>query len=652
MKHLTLLVAFVVSTFATAQQTEYVDFKHLTADLRFNAETSSVYGNLAYEFKIQKPVDAIYIDAINMRFEKVLLNNTAVEWRNDGEKLWLLKAFKPQQTYRLTFTYQATPKKAMYFVGWQDEAPNQIWTQGQGKYTSNWLPSIDDVNDKIEFDLTVLSRKEDQAIANGKLLQKTTVNDSMVKWHYDMKHPMSSYLVALVIGKYQKKTEFSKSGIPLEMYYYPKDSNNVEPTYRYTKQMFDFMEEDIGVAYPWQDYKQIPVHDFLYAGMENTSATIFSDAFVVDSTAFNDRNYVNVNAHELAHQWFGDLVTAKSGEHHWLQEGFATYYALLAEKAVFGTQHYYWQLYQYYHELVAQDRDGLATSLLNPKSSSLTFYKRGCWVLYALREKIGDKAFRTAVTQYLQKHKFKNVETQDFISEAESVSGQNLSDFVALWIEGERFPEAEAKTLLMQSAFIQEYEMVDCEAVTSKCEYYLNSGVSDQAKAKIVRQQPHLVTSETFKNGLKVRQAIAESLSKIPQALKQDYQSLLDDMSYKTKEAALYHLWVNFPEDRATFFNKTRTAFGDATKNVRLLWLVLALSTPDFEPDNDVMYYNELVNYTAPVYNYELRISAFQYLEALNACHSTCKANLTQAMTHHNWRMVKFAKALNERLNK
>ncbi len=86
--------------------------------------------------------------------------------------------------------------------------------------------------------------------------------------------------------------------------------------------MFDFLEDEIGFPYPWQNYKQVPVHDFFYAGMENTSLTIFSDAFVVDSIGFNDRNYINVNAHELAHQWFGDLVTAKSGEHHWLQEGF------------------------------------------------------------------------------------------------------------------------------------------------------------------------------------------------------------------------------------------------------------------------------------------------------------------------------------------
>ena len=137
-----------------------------------------------------------------------------------------------------------------------------------------------------------------------------------------MQQPMSSYLVALAIGKYHKRAETSKSGIPLELYYYPEDSLKFEPTYRYTKQIFGFLETEIGVPYPWQNYKQVPVKDFLYAGMENTGTTIFADSFVIDSIAFIDKNYVNVNAHELAHQWFGNLVTETSGTHHWLQEGF------------------------------------------------------------------------------------------------------------------------------------------------------------------------------------------------------------------------------------------------------------------------------------------------------------------------------------------
>src|SRR5690606_25568640 len=132
---------------------------------------------------------------------------------------------------------------------------------------------------------------------------------------------MSSYLVMLAIGKFDSLTDTAATGTKLIQFISSEDSLKMEPTYRNSTQIFNYLETEIGVAYPWETYKQVPVKDFLYAGMENTSATVFSQDFVVDQTGYNDKSYLNVNAHELAHQWFGDMVTAKSGKHHWLQEG-------------------------------------------------------------------------------------------------------------------------------------------------------------------------------------------------------------------------------------------------------------------------------------------------------------------------------------------
>src|SRR5690606_2564700 len=132
---------------------------------------------------------------------------------------------------------------------------------------------------------------------------------------------MSSYLVMLAIGKFDSHTDTATSGTKLIQFVSSEDTLKMEPTYRNSTQIFNYLETEIGVPYPWETYKQVPVKDFLYAGMENTSATVFSQDFVVDQTGYNDKNYLNVNAHELAHQWFGDMVTAKSGKHHWLQEG-------------------------------------------------------------------------------------------------------------------------------------------------------------------------------------------------------------------------------------------------------------------------------------------------------------------------------------------
>lgn len=201
------------------------------------------------------------------------------------------------------------------------------------------------MTDKMEFDLTLIIPSGSIAIANGTLVSKIPKGPK-VYWKFNMQQPMSSYLVAFAVGNFEHRTLTSESGIPIELYYEPKDSAYFEPTYRYTQQLFDFLGEEIGVPYPWQNYKEVPIRDFLYAGMENTGCTFFSEAFVIDSVAFKDRNYINVNAHEMAHQWFGNLVTETEGKHHWLHEGFATYYALLAERALFGTDYYYWKLFK------------------------------------------------------------------------------------------------------------------------------------------------------------------------------------------------------------------------------------------------------------------------------------------------------------------
>lgn len=650
----------MVSVFGFAQQTESVDFKSAEVRLNLEPQKRQVEGLVHYTFKALKAVDSVFLDAQNMAFDAVQMSgNQSMSYSNDGKKLWLKHPFIKDSTYKVSFRYQAQPKKALYFIDWEHPVGNkQIWTQGQGKYTSNWLPSLDDMNDKIEFDLSITFDKDYEVIANGSLTNQQ-ISDSTTTWHFNMQNPMSSYLVAFVIGKYHKKLAYSKSGIPLEMYYYPQDSLKFEPTYRYTKQMFDFLEEEIGVPYPWQNYKQVPVKDFLYAGMENTSTTIFSDAFVVDSLAFNDKNYVNVNAHELAHQWFGDLVTETSGTHHWLQEGFATYYALLAEREVFGDDYYHWRLYEYAQELLEQDKQGGSTSLLDPKSSSTTFYKKGAWVLHMLKETVGPKAFKMAVKNYLLKHRFKNVESHDFITEVEEGSGQDLREFVNIWLENREFLYQDCIHSLKQnskeiaSLIELDHDLLNTtDSLEYKVNRYWDKADSFQIRAHLFSKNDIFPVHDSLlkkafdSKDLKVRQAIAENLNKIPWDLKADYESLLNDKSYLTMEIALYHLWVNFPGDRVSYLDKTRELLGFNNKNIRILWLTLAIMTPDFEPENKQAYFMELRDYSSSDYDFETRQNAFQYLNLIQACDAVCKENLQQATKHHHWQFSKFAKEL------
>ncbi len=642
-----------------AQQQDIVDFQQVNAQLDINPFEKKVEGMLTYNFFILQNTDSIFLDAKNMQVEELVVSDTKVSLRATADKIWIRYPFQQNQEYNIQFAYQAVPEQAMYFFD------DQVWTQGQGKYTSHWLPSIDDVNNKMIFNLSIASPKGFTVIANGELQGKEDTTEN-TRWNFTMEKPMSSYLAAIAIGKFQKQRLRSASGIPLENYYLPEDANKVEPTYRYTREMFDFLEKEIGVPYPWQNYKQVPVRDFLYAGMENTSLTIFSNAFVVDSTAFVDRNYVNVNAHELAHQWFGNLVTAESSEHHWLQEGFATYYALLAEREIFGDDYFYWKLFQTTEQLQELSDDGKGEAILNPNASSLTFYQKGAWALHILREKVGDKAFKTAVKNYLNAHAFQSVTTDDFLTEVEKTSGMDLQQFRKDWLEQSAFLAYEALQSLLKSDFIRDYlELSALTPITfsekkQQLTKYITAPVNDYLGQEAIYQlasgtfqEAKPIYAKAFQSGsLFVRQALAMSLNPIPEALLTEYETLLNDASYLTIEVSLYNLWFQFPDNRAVYLNTTEGKTGFSNKNIRQLWLALAWLTEGYNEDQKPYYLHELRRYTSSIHSFEIREKAFQLLMGIQELTDINLKDLIDACFHPNWRFTKSSRDLLDQLLK
>ncbi|MBL7886548.1 MAG: M1 family metallopeptidase [Flavobacterium sp.] len=661
----------IFSTFSFAQQIEKVDFIEMNAVLYPNAATQSISGGITYSFKVKSAIDTIRIDAKNMTFSDLLINGKEVRFKANKTHLLLFEGFiKGKNT--LTFGYSATPKQALYFIGQGDEL--QIWTQGQGRYTSHWLPSFDDVNEKVIFNLNIndeydfedIKATQKTVLCNGILKEVVTRKSwsqgkDFISYQYTMQKPMSSYLVMLAIGNFIKKEEKANTGIPLEFYLDKNDSGKFESTYRYSKQIFDFFEKEIGVKYPWKVYRQVPVRDFLYAGMENTTATIFAQDYVVDDIGFNDRNYVNVNAHELAHQWFGDLITAKSGKHHWLQEGFATYYALLAEKEVFGDDYFHHQLYK----TATQLRNATKTDtipLLNEKASSLTFYQKGAWALHVLRDAIGEKAFNKAVKKYLKKYKFKNVETDDFLVEINKVSDFDTQSFKEKWLEKSGFEYHEAIGLLTKkNAFIAQYleikkqkELTNASFVSYIDDYrtILSSDAYYPIKQEIVTQirnldyksNKDLIELALNSNNVFVRRTVAQSFPKIPNYLKTKYESLLNDNSYETREIAFINLWNSFPDNQNQYLELAKNWSGNNDKSSRILYLAYAQLTVALTADEKQQLFTELQNYTSTNFESSIRENAFEALFQLNQNDEIALRNLIEATSHFKWRFALYAK--------
>ncbi len=635
-----------------SQQIEKVDFINVKARVKPVFKEKKVKASASYIFKILKKCDSIYLDAPDVFLLNSIDLNSEIKVVSKNKKIWLFSNFKANKTYQISFNYEATPKKALYFFN------NQIWTQGQGKDTSNWLPSINDMNDKIKFNICYIIPSEKTVIANGEL-KSITKNEKFSEWNYEMTHPISSYLVAFAVGDFSKKIMESATGTSIELYYPTNDSLYFEPTYRFSERIFNFLENEIDVKYPWVNYKQVPLHDFMYAGMENTTATFFSDTFIVDSIGFNDKNYVNVNAHELAHHWFGNLVTEHSGADHWLHEGFASYYALLAEKDIFGEDYYYWKLYQSSEQLKYLSEEGKGEALNDPKASSITFYDKGALALHILREIVGDEVFKVGVKNYLVKNQFQNVSIKDFLHEIEFIYGKSLSNFDRDWIKQTKFPYEEVYQSLMKSNFMRDYfnvlslrplsmssKILDFDKILDSSNYFLSQEVVFQLQNEPISSTLPIYKKAFKTNDINIRQAIALSMNKIPSELKTDYESLLDDKSYVTQEIAFGNLCANFYLDRTKYLDKMDTVIGFRDKNIRQFWLFMALITEDYNPKKKGTYINELKKYSSSNYGYTVREKAFEHLGYLSLWDSGTLNNLIDACQHHYWRFRNFSRKL------
>lgn len=651
----------LISAVAFSQQLQSVDFKTMNASLEINPIKRNVVGEVSYTFDVKQLIDTIRIDAQKMVFTNLKINGKEVKFKENKKQLLLFEGYKKGKN-TLTFNYDAFPTQTMYFVNWDftksidtpEEVNGQIWTQGQGKYTSHWLPSFDDVNEKVVFGLTVEFQKSFEVISNGELLKKESVGDN-IKWSYQMTNPMSSYLVMLAIGHFKKQESRSASGVPLVDYFEDTDSALVEPTYRNSTKIFDFLEKEIGVPYPWKIYRQIPVHDFLYAGMENTTSTLFSRDFMVDKIGFSDRNFTNVGAHELAHQWFGDLVTAQSGKDHWLQEGFATYYALLAERAVFGDDYFYEKLYTMSGQLMQAAKTD-TIPILNEKASSLSFYQKGAWALHVLRESIGAEKFNKAVRNYLRKYAFQNVTTDDFLNEIKLVSDFDTVNFRMRWLEGTEIPIEEVQDLLLKNGFMQQYlslqkQPLDLINDREKILNIMQSNVYYPIKELLVYQsvslpfenKEWLLNAALITSELPVRQAVANSVSEIPESFRAPYETLLNDASYNTQEVALFKLWKQFADRREFYMEASKDWIGFQNQNLKILHLYLSFLTYS-DTKKKMEVYLQLLQFTGTNFDSNVQQEALERLLQLEIHTEDVFRSLAYGTAHHRWQYVKFCK--------
>jgi aminopeptidase N len=416
-----------------------IDVERMFADLHFDTEKGMVMGSVTHYFRvIRDTVDSIVFDGPDIKYQSITLDKEVCKFKviPEGVVIYPPSLLTWNMNSAIRITYEATPKKGIYFIGFNDTTHRQrrqIWTQGEEFDNRYWIPGYDDPSDKLITEMQVTMDKQFKVLSNGEKLSEKRNGDGTITWHYKISHPHTFYLTMLGIGNYAIRKTKNKRGVPIYEWYYPDKPEQLEPSYRYTEHIMDVLEKEIAYPFPWESYSQIPITDFLYGAMENTTATTFGDFFMVDARGFITRNYIGVNAHEMTHQWFGDLVSARSPRDQWLQESFATYYPQFVTRDLYGQDAYDWGRYGN-----AQAALGASKADLNPivgtKGGGARIYNKGAFVLGMLSNVVGHDDYQRAVKAYLTRFAYKNANTNDFYLSFYDALGLNLDWFFDEWL--------------------------------------------------------------------------------------------------------------------------------------------------------------------------------------------------------------------------
>jgi aminopeptidase N len=446
--------------------------QHLKLDLRFDETKRTVAGAATLTLApLNNDFDHFDLDIAEMSITSVRLvrletpgaggahgaaslRAPALNFETHPERLRieLDRAYSRDEVLSIEIRYACAPRKGIYFIAPDESYPDkpvQIWSQGENEDAHWWFPCHDITHQKMSTELLATVNARFFALSNGELLgvhENTAEGARTFHWSQPQPHP--AYLVSVVIGEYEVIHD-EVEHLSVDYYVYKNRVREGRRLFRNTPAMIRFFEERFGCAYPYAKYSQVVVDDFLFGAMENTSASTFTDRCLLDDRAALDVNYDDIVAHELAHQWWGDLVTCKDWSQIWLNESFATYAEFLWREHTEGRDAARLAIFQDFLIYLNEDRTSHRRPILHnvyrysEELMDRHAYEKGACVLDMLRHALGDDAFFRSLSHYLNKHQFGVAETNDFKVAIEEATGRNMHWFFDQWIYGEGYPELE-----------------------------------------------------------------------------------------------------------------------------------------------------------------------------------------------------------------
>lgn len=430
------------------------DLRNVRTHLWFNTAARSIRGEVTENISLLRDgVEQVQFDSVDLGIRSVTLDGKDAKFTVTSERLIvpLAHAGKIGDTHEITIHYDGKPKKGVYFVLPDKDYPQrpaEVWTQGESEDTRYYIPTYDYPNDRTTSEMLLTVPVNWITVSNGQLAGIHDESDGTKTWDWKQTEPLSTYLISAVAGEFVEQKDTWR-GVTLR-YVVPRgDEADINPTFERTKEMLSLFSDKLGVKYPWPQYAQSSVDDFVEGGMENTSATTLTTRGLVNPQLAAEMRSASdsLNSHELAHQWFGDLVTCKDWANLWLNEGFATYFQHYWIEQHYGADDAAYEFWRDETQWFGSNRLYSVPIVNRNFSDSLDYagntYTKAGWVLKMLRERLGDQGFFLGLHHYLDVNRGQNVVTSDLQKTIEQATSRNVDEFFHQWLYRAGAPEFE-----------------------------------------------------------------------------------------------------------------------------------------------------------------------------------------------------------------
>ena len=397
---------------------------------------------------------SIVLDAVDIHILQLTSSQSDFTTDYDGHKLqitWKTPIAKGGKV-KIKIDYQVErPIAGCYFGGPSPELPERGHWMATDHETSRaryWLPCIDHSNVRTTWDIFITHSTEHTAVSAGYLVECVSLDEQVSRSHWKQTKRCPVYLLAIIVGEYERVDFEPLRDIPLAGFA-PKgnDPADIERAFAPTKSLIEFAETLLGPL-PWDKYYQFAAPG-IGGAMENISLVSWDSRLLFDENMHKDLGFLfdQINLHELAHTWFGDLIVCRDYAHVWLKESWATYFETVWMEHTNTVDRHHEELISqresYFGEVKGRYSRPIMTRMFDSawKMYDMHLYPGGAVRLHQLRNKIGSEEFWNATKDYVNTYAESVVETDDFRHIMEKHSGQSLAHYFDQWFGRAGYPK-------------------------------------------------------------------------------------------------------------------------------------------------------------------------------------------------------------------